>query len=114
MWLLFDLIEFFLLLVGQDRADLFIRPVACVPQFADVLRMRHAVVLYKLHRGIAQLLQDRIHFFLLFAVEIKLLGEKFELHFSGRHDGVIATGRAFGWTAAAGVSLLRGYGESER
>jgi hypothetical protein len=72
------------------------------------------VVLHKLHRGIVQLLQDRIHFFLLFAVEIKLLSQKFELYFGGRHDGVIATGQAFGRTAPAGVSLLRGYRESER
>jgi hypothetical protein len=55
-----------------------------------------------------------MHFFLLIAVEIKLLREKLELHFGGRHDGMIATGQAFGRTAPAGVSLLRGYRESER
>ena len=71
------LIEFFLLVIAQDFADLLVGIHAQRPDLTQELFVRRAFVLHELQRGIMQFLQDGFDFGLLIDGEIKLRGSTF-------------------------------------
>ena len=73
------LIEFFLLVIAQDFADLLVGIHPQRPDLTKELFVRRAFALYEVQRGIMQFLQDGFDFGLLIDGEIKLLGQHLQL-----------------------------------
>lgn len=73
-----ELIELFLLVVGQDLADFFVGLIALGPHLGQALFARQAFILHELLLGIMQFLEDWRDPGLLVAGESKFLGQHFQ------------------------------------
>lgn len=77
--LLFELIELFLLIVAQERADLFVGPIERGSRTISAVVGRHGFVLHRLLRGVMHFLEDGFNSGLLIAGEIQFLGQHFQV-----------------------------------